>query len=97
MLEFLLTFQEVLFLDRRLHSFRILYSFLIEQNMTDEIQKLRTDIALNNVLIVIGMHASIYTTNDEQEVAHWKGLIKHGIRQCFLLPHLSTAEFEKIQ
>ena len=64
--------------------------------MADEIQKLRTDIALNKVLIVIGMHASIYTTNDEQEVAYWKGLIKHGICQCFLLRHLSRTEFEHL-
>ena len=63
--------------------------------MADEIQKLRTDIALNKVLIVIGAHASIYTTNSEQEVAHWKGLIKHGIWQCFLLRHLSSTEFER--
>ena len=60
--------------------------------MADEIQKLKTDIALNQVLIFVGTSVSFYTTNDEQEVAHWKGLLKHGLTQC----HQSKSLIDKL-
>ncbi|CAF4010018.1 unnamed protein product, partial [Rotaria sp. Silwood1] len=51
--------------------------------MVDAIQKLKNDIALNNVVIFIGRAVSIYTTNDEQKVPDWKALVKHGLEQFY--------------
>lgn len=62
--------------------------------MADEIQKLKTDIALNQVVMVIGTRVSLYTTNGEQEVAYWKGLLKHGLHQCHQLGSLTNADLE---
>ncbi|UJR17369.1 hypothetical protein I4U23_004264 [Adineta vaga] len=49
--------------------------------MVDNLQKLKKDIASNNVVIFVGPDVSVYTTNDETQVSHWKGLIKHGFQQ----------------
>ena len=61
--------------------------------MADEIQKLKTDIALNQTIIIVGAHVSFYTTNGEQQIAHWKGLIKHGLYRCHQSRGLTNAEF----
>ena len=50
--------------------------------MADEIQKIKKDIALNQVVIFIGTGVSTYTTNGEQDVFHWKGLLKNGFDRC---------------
>ncbi|CAF3838861.1 unnamed protein product [Rotaria sordida] len=62
--------------------------------MADPIQKLKNDIALNNVVIFIGSGVSIYTANDEQKVSDWKGLLKHGLQQCYRSGWMSDEEFE---
>ncbi|CAF3842178.1 unnamed protein product [Rotaria sordida] len=62
--------------------------------MADPIQKLKNDIALNNVVIFIGSGVSIYTANDEQKVSDWKGLLKHGLQQCYHSGWMSDEEFE---
>ena len=62
--------------------------------MADEIQKLKTDINLNQTIIFIGTHVSFYTTDGEQEVAHWKGLLKHGLHRCRRSAHFNDAEFQ---
>ena len=62
--------------------------------MADEIQKLKTDIASGRVLVLIGASVSVHTTNGEQEVAHWKGLIKHGLQRCHQSGSLTDTEFE---
>ncbi|UJR07679.1 hypothetical protein I4U23_011965 [Adineta vaga] len=45
--------------------------------MADEIQKLRKNIVSNNVLVFVGPDISIYTTNAEQNISHWKHQLKH--------------------
>ncbi|CAF1425244.1 unnamed protein product [Rotaria sordida] len=50
--------------------------------MADEIQKIKKDIALNQVVIFIGTNVSTYTVNGGEEVAYWKGLLKDGLRLC---------------
>ncbi|CAF3801586.1 unnamed protein product [Rotaria sp. Silwood1] len=62
--------------------------------MADEIQKIKKDIALNNAVIFIGTDVSMYTTNFEQEVSHWKGLLKHGLQQCYRSGSIGDEEFE---
>ncbi|CAF4114167.1 unnamed protein product, partial [Rotaria sp. Silwood2] len=62
--------------------------------MADEIQKVKKDIALNHAVIFIGSGVSTYTANDGQEVAHFKGLLKHGLQQCHQLGWISDNEFE---
>ncbi|CAF3065330.1 unnamed protein product [Rotaria sp. Silwood2] len=61
--------------------------------MADPIQKLKNDIALNNAVIFIGRGVSIYTTNGEQRVCDWKGLLKHGLQQCYRSGWMSDEEF----
>ena len=63
--------------------------------MADEIQKLKTDIALNQVIIFVGAGVSVYTTNGEQEVAHWKGLLKHGLHRCHQSGHFNDADLDQ--
>ncbi|CAF4420168.1 unnamed protein product, partial [Rotaria sp. Silwood2] len=62
--------------------------------MVDEIQKIKKEIALNNVIIFIGKGVSIYTTNGEQEFSHWKGLVYDGLQQCHDSSWISDEEFE---
>ncbi|CAF2811925.1 unnamed protein product [Rotaria sp. Silwood2] len=62
--------------------------------MADPIQKLKNDIALKNVMIFIGKGISIYTTNGEQRVLDWKGLLNHGLQQCYQSEWISNEEFE---
>ena len=35
----------------------------------------------------------VYTTDGEQEVAHWKGLLKNGLEQCHQLEWISDEDF----
>ena len=62
--------------------------------MADEIQRLKTDIALNQAIVFVGTHVSFYTTNGEQETAHWKGLLKHGLQRCHQSGSLTKPDFE---
>ncbi|CAF4412653.1 unnamed protein product [Rotaria sp. Silwood2] len=62
--------------------------------MADEIQKVKNDIALNNAVIFIGAGVSVYTTNGEQEVSHWNGLLKHGLQRCYQSGCINDKEFE---
>ncbi|CAF3962004.1 unnamed protein product [Rotaria sordida] len=62
--------------------------------MTDEIQKVKIDIALNHAIIFVGTGVSIYTTNDEQDVFYWKGLLKDGLEGCYQSGWISDKEFE---
>ena len=60
--------------------------------MTDEIQKLKRDIALNQVVIFIGSGVSTYTT-DGESVSHWKGLLKHGLHRCYQSRWINDEDF----
>ena len=62
--------------------------------MADSIQKLKTDIALNQAIIIVGAGVSIYTTKGEQETAHWKGLLKNGLYRCHQSRSSSDTDFE---
>ncbi|CAF4036462.1 unnamed protein product, partial [Rotaria sordida] len=62
--------------------------------MVDEIQQIKKEIALNNVMIFIGTSVSIYTTNGEQEFSHWKGLIHDGLQRCHKSSWISDKDFE---
>ena len=62
--------------------------------MADEIQQLKTDIALNQTIVIVGSGVSFYTTNGEQDVAHWRGLIKHGIDRCHQSRSMNDTDFE---
>ncbi|CAF1035552.1 unnamed protein product [Rotaria sp. Silwood1] len=62
--------------------------------MADEIQKVKNDIALNNAVIFIGAGVSMYTTNGEQEVSHWNGLLKHGLQRCYQSGWINDKELE---
>ena len=63
--------------------------------MADEIQKLKTDIALNQAIVFVGAGVSVYTTDGEQEVAHWKGLLKHGLHRCHQLGHFNDTDLDQ--
>ncbi|CAF3747873.1 unnamed protein product [Rotaria sordida] len=64
--------------------------------MADELRKVKQDIALNSAVIFIGTGVSVYTSNCEQEVAHQKGLLKHGLQQCHQAGWMNDKEFEDI-
>ncbi|CAF3551095.1 unnamed protein product [Rotaria socialis] len=61
--------------------------------MADEIQKIKQAIALNQAIIFIGAGVSVYTTNSEQEVSCWKGLLKHGLQRCYQSGWISDEDF----
>ncbi|CAF4503656.1 unnamed protein product [Didymodactylos carnosus] len=48
--------------------------------MGDDIQKVKKAIALNHAVVFVGTGVSRYTTNNEQEVATWVGLLKSGLQ-----------------
>jgi hypothetical protein len=62
--------------------------------MADEIQKIKKDIASNDAIIIVGTGVSFYTTNGEQEVSHWKGLLKHGLQQCHQSGWINDKDFQ---
>ncbi|CAF4195035.1 unnamed protein product, partial [Rotaria magnacalcarata] len=62
--------------------------------MADDIQKLKNDIALNQVVIFIGTGVSVYTTKREQEVSHWRGLLKDGLQRCQQSGYMEEEEFK---
>jgi hypothetical protein len=62
--------------------------------MADDIQKVKNDIALNQAILFIGSGVSVYTTNGEQEVSHWKGLLKHGLQRCHHAGWINDKDFE---
>ncbi|CAF2953171.1 unnamed protein product [Rotaria sp. Silwood2] len=62
--------------------------------MANEIKKIKNDIALSNAMIFIGTGVSMYATNLEQEVSHWKGLLKHELQQCYRSGWIINEEFE---
>ncbi|CAF1290805.1 unnamed protein product [Adineta ricciae] len=64
--------------------------------MVDAIQKLKKDIAANNVLVFVGSDVSVYTANGDENVCFWKGLLQQGLRQCYLLNEIDDANFQDI-
>lgn len=64
----------------------------VTMEQQSQIQSLKTKIAEGRVVVVAGSGISIWTSQDQEvdgyHVAHWDGLLKHGVHQCQNIEHV---------
>ncbi|MFA4849976.1 MAG: HEAT repeat domain-containing protein [Methanoregula sp.] len=65
-----------------------------------QIQHLKTEIGEGRVVVVVGTGIAIWTSHDQEvngfRVAHWDGLLKHGVHQCQKIEHVLSEKTASI-